>query len=149
LRGVKNSCLEEVDAVLKLKTNHPYFCQVQTQMLVSGMDYCEFIVWTEQDLFVQHITPCTEMWQSIEQKSAAFFKTVVLPEHVGKHFSNLTVIDNEPTHKAKILQKPKKSLSTQSTTSGLTNLTSSNKKKPIKNTAHLSGKCSPNKTSQN
>ena len=40
--------LEKVDGVLKLnlKTNHPYFYQVQTQMLVSGMDYCEFIVWT-------------------------------------------------------------------------------------------------------
>ena len=60
----------------------------------------------------------------------AFFKTVVLPELVGKHFSNLTVIDNEPTGKAKMSQKPKKSLSTQSTTSGLTNFTSSpNKRK--------------------
>ena len=127
-----NSCLEKVDGVLKLKTNHPYFYQVQTQSLVSGMDYCEFIVWTEQDLFDQRITPCTELQQSLEQKSAAFFKTVVLLELVGKHFSKLTVIDNEPRRKAKISQKPKKSLSTQSTTFGLTNLTSSNKEKTHK-----------------
>ena len=77
------------------------------------------------------------MWQSKEQKLVAFFKNVVLPELVGKHFSNLTVRDNEPTRKAKISQKPEKSLSTQSTTSGLTNLTSSTKKRPIKKTAHL------------
>ena len=28
----------------------------ETQMLVSGVDYCEFIVQTEQYLFVQRIT---------------------------------------------------------------------------------------------
>ncbi|KAK2138641.1 hypothetical protein LSH36_2687g00008, partial [Paralvinella palmiformis] len=55
IREGKNSCLKKVNGVLKLKTNHPYFYQVQTQMLVSSMDYCEFIVWTDQDLFGQRI----------------------------------------------------------------------------------------------
>ena len=58
IREGKNSCLKKVNGVLKLKTNHPYFYQVQTQMLVSSMDYCEFIVWADQDLFGQRIMPC-------------------------------------------------------------------------------------------
>ena len=54
----EGKCLKKVDGVLKLKTNNPYFYQVQTQMLFSSMDYCEFIVWTDQELFGQRILPC-------------------------------------------------------------------------------------------
>ena len=37
------------DGTVSLKSNHLYFYQVQTQMLVSGFQFCEFFVWTKRD----------------------------------------------------------------------------------------------------
>jgi len=32
-----------------LRKGHNYHYQVQTQMLVTGSEYCDFVVWTEQE----------------------------------------------------------------------------------------------------
>lgn len=48
----KNSdcCLELVNGSLRLKRAHAYYYQVQTQMGVCGVAYCDFVVWTPTEL---------------------------------------------------------------------------------------------------
>lgn len=38
-----------------LRKSHPYFRHIQEQMLVSGLDWCDFVVYAQEDLFVQRI----------------------------------------------------------------------------------------------
>ena len=46
----KNSYLYyQEDGTIFLKSNHPYFYQVQTQMLVTGFQFFDFLVWTNCD----------------------------------------------------------------------------------------------------
>ena len=80
-------CLENVDGKLSLKTNHQYYyqvikfiivdfiaavvynycmhinfiftLQVQAQLFCTGLSYCDFIVYTEKELHVEHIKPDT------------------------------------------------------------------------------------------
>ena len=38
----------------------PTYYQVQTQIFIYGVEYCDFVVWTTRDLFVQQILPDQE-----------------------------------------------------------------------------------------
>ena len=46
------------DGTLKLKRNQAYFYQVQMQIKFSQTQYCDFVVWKKDDLFVEHIFQC-------------------------------------------------------------------------------------------
>ncbi|KAJ8038812.1 hypothetical protein HOLleu_16347 [Holothuria leucospilota] len=54
----KSSCLEKMsDGVLKLKRDHTYAYQVQTQLGICEVDYADFVVWTSSDLHMERILP--------------------------------------------------------------------------------------------
>lgn len=80
-------CLKTVNNNLELSWSHQYFYQVQCQMLVTGKGFCDFIVWTEKDMFVERISIDTTIREQIVMKSKNFFKAVILPELVGKFYS--------------------------------------------------------------
>ena len=40
---------------LKLKHSHSYYWQVQGQLLLTGMEWCDFVVFAEEDVLVQRI----------------------------------------------------------------------------------------------
>jgi predicted phage-related endonuclease len=47
----------EVSDQIVLKESHIYFAQVQGQLMITGADFCDFVVYTFQDFFVQRILP--------------------------------------------------------------------------------------------
>lgn len=54
--GVKDPnyfCLEEIDGCLHFKRQHSYFFQVQTQMAVCGVSYCDFVAWNPTSLYIE------------------------------------------------------------------------------------------------
>ena len=70
-----------------LMSNHCYYYQVQTQLLVTGFKFCDFFVWTEKDTFRVD----TEIGADILSKTKPLFCNV--PELVGKYFTNSTNSD--------------------------------------------------------
>ena len=47
-------CLQrDPDGTLKLRKRHSYYYQVQHGMMVTGLKWCDFVVWTPAELFVQ------------------------------------------------------------------------------------------------
>ena len=71
-----------------LMSNHSYYYQVQTQLLVTGFKFCDFFVWTEKDTFLETIRVDTEIQADILSKTKSLFCNVLLPELVGKYFTN-------------------------------------------------------------
>ena len=61
-------------------SNHSYYYQVQTQLLVTGFKFCDFFVWTEKDTFPETIRVDTEIQADILSKSKPLFCNVLLPE---------------------------------------------------------------------
>lgn len=53
----KKLCVEKVGENVGIKETHPYWYQVQGQLLVTGAQFCDFVVYTRQDLFVLRIMP--------------------------------------------------------------------------------------------
>lgn len=83
-------CLSlQSDGEFVLKPGHPYYAQVQCQLLATKADYCDFVVWTTVDFLVVRVEPDAAFLQRAEEKAKAFFQRVVLPEMVAKHFTNI------------------------------------------------------------
>ncbi|XP_062588918.1 uncharacterized protein LOC134250551 isoform X2 [Saccostrea cucullata] len=55
VQQIPKFCLQENDGKFELQKNHDYFFQIQGQMMVSGATFCEFIVFTRKDIFVQNV----------------------------------------------------------------------------------------------
>ncbi|EDO26314.1 predicted protein [Nematostella vectensis] len=77
----KGFCLHMIEhGSIQLNTNHQYYHQVQCQLFGTDTAYCDFVVWTEEDLFCQRILPDEEFWNTNLPKAISFFKKGLLPE---------------------------------------------------------------------
>ena len=72
-------CLQPSDRKLKLSHNHAYYLQVQGQLTLCQRSYCDFIVWTECDLFVERVNLDTKAFEAIKPSLDNFFKVAILP----------------------------------------------------------------------
>ncbi|XP_034064746.1 uncharacterized protein LOC117541720 isoform X1 [Gymnodraco acuticeps] len=66
----------------KLKKSHAYYWQVQGQLLVSGMQWCDFVVWAQEDYLVQRIYTDPEVQRAIREKVDFFFYTY-MPKYLS------------------------------------------------------------------
>ncbi len=81
-------CLEKSDGSFRLKMKHKYFHQVQGQMAVTGMPWCDFVVWTPHGLHVERIFFDKAVWdQRMFPKLQKFFDDAMLPELVAPRYS--------------------------------------------------------------
>ena len=80
-------CLELIDGKMQLKSTHTFFYQVQAQLLVCEAKYCDFVVWSEKDLFIQRVLPDKSFTEQAMESITAFFKLGIMLELVGKWFS--------------------------------------------------------------
>ena len=80
------------DGTLHLKHQHSYFYQVQTQLFVSDLEYCDFCVCTFSDddtgLHIERIHKDQTFWDSCVAKVDVFTRTCILPELLGKWYSS-------------------------------------------------------------
>ena len=58
---------------MPLKTNHSYYYQIQTQMAVCGMLWCDFFVMTETDFHLETISFDKTFWESCKDLIDRFY----------------------------------------------------------------------------
>ncbi|KAK1885950.1 Exonuclease [Dissostichus eleginoides] len=73
--------------LMSLKLDHSYMYQVQAQMRVAEVMFCDFVVWTPQELFKQRIMFDGAFFDVAHSKVVNFFRTGILPELLGKWFT--------------------------------------------------------------
>jgi hypothetical protein len=76
--------LESTDQdTMNLNKNHNYYYQIQGQLNISGRSTCMFVVYTFEDMFVEHISVDQDMWRhSMVPKLKAFYECHYM-EHVA------------------------------------------------------------------
>ena len=47
---------------IRLKKDHEYMYQVQTQIHICDMEYADFVLWTQTDIQTQRIESDPTMW---------------------------------------------------------------------------------------
>lgn len=88
-------CLKkDSDGKLHLDHNHAYYYQVQTQLYVCNVDYCDFIVCTfssKDGLYVERITKDNTFWNECVQKAELLFHKCILPELLGNWYTRSSI----------------------------------------------------------
>ena len=55
--GAGKFCLEKQhDGKYQLKRDHAYYYQCQLQLFVTGHSFCDFVIWTKEELHIERIT---------------------------------------------------------------------------------------------
>ncbi|ROJ25243.1 hypothetical protein DPX16_20056 [Anabarilius grahami] len=91
--------LQMDNGFLTLKKSHAYYWQVQGQLLVSEMQWCDFMVWAQEDYFVQRIHSDTSMHKVIIEKVDYFYFYTYMHKYLSmKHLKSLV-----PKHNNSIL----------------------------------------------
>ena len=63
------------------------YVQVQCQLFCVKRAFCDFVLWTNEDIHIERIYPDEEFWISCIGKAEVIFKTAILPELLGNFFS--------------------------------------------------------------
>ena len=90
-------CLKMDNGELHLSHKHAYYYQVQTQMFVCNVNYCDFCVCTfpleeeESSPHIERITRDDEFWKDCLIKAKMFFTTCLLPELLGNWYTQPVV----------------------------------------------------------
>ena len=77
----------------EIKRNHPYFYQMQMQMLLTKRSYCDFFVWSKgkenSDKLIVRVDADISFQQELKAKLINVFEKVILPECITrKHDPN-------------------------------------------------------------
>ena len=67
---------------------HAYYFQIQAQMHIMEVDYCDFIVWNDNDIYIERVLPDIVFWDCVVPKAELFFRKCILPEVLGNFFLN-------------------------------------------------------------
>ena len=77
----KQFCLHrDEQGSLTLRTNHSYYTQVQGEMVIIGVEWCDFVVYTSGGLHVERLPSDFSFWQQLRAKLELFFCKHVLTE---------------------------------------------------------------------
>lgn len=98
----KKFCLKKQhDGSLLLNHDHAYYYQVQTQVFVCDVQYCDFCVCTfgdEDDLHIERIYRDIDFWNECILKAKEFFTICLLPELLGKWYTRPNIKSSESVH---------------------------------------------------
>ncbi|KAK3105286.1 hypothetical protein FSP39_021680 [Pinctada imbricata] len=59
IESIPRFCLCMIGDSVKLEETHAYYYQIQGQLMITGASFCDFVVFTRKDIFVQRIRPNT------------------------------------------------------------------------------------------
>lgn len=72
-----------------------YFLQVQTQMTVCNVAYCDFVEWTVEDIHIERVLRDETFWFQVLPRGTRLFVSAILPELLSRHFTRSTAPEEE------------------------------------------------------
>lgn len=83
----KHFCIENTDDGCGLKKDHEYHYQIQAQLFITRRKYCDFMVWSESNFYLQRIWPDADFFTEALQNVEAFYRSAILPELLAKTYT--------------------------------------------------------------
>ena len=75
----KNAYLKDMDGKIYLDKSHNYYYQMQGCLFVCNMDWCDFVVRTEKDIFIERVVRNNEFIGMMLARLAEFYTRFLLP----------------------------------------------------------------------
>ncbi|XP_070549356.1 uncharacterized protein [Ptychodera flava] len=73
------------NGALKLKTSHQYYYQIMGQMGISGLSWCDFVVWTPNGMRIERIRSNLQEFAEMKMKLDKFYFENYLPLFLTKN----------------------------------------------------------------
>ncbi|KAL1447539.1 hypothetical protein MTO96_044255, partial [Rhipicephalus appendiculatus] len=83
----KNSCLSDAEGLFKLQSSHAYYYQIQTQMTVCKVEFCDFVVWGPNVLHIERVRRDEQFCINIFARARQFFERIILPELFSRFYT--------------------------------------------------------------
>ena len=77
---LQSFCCKVEQGQLWLKENHDYYYQVQMQMAICNVLWCDFVVWSSAGMSVQRVHKNTSFWTKVSEKISHSYQTIVVPD---------------------------------------------------------------------
>ena len=75
------------DGSLYLPHDHVYYAQVQGEMAILGVEWCDFVVYSNEEIVIDRILANVDYWDHLSEKLEEFYVQHVIPEVLsGKIF---------------------------------------------------------------
>ena len=75
------------DGGLHLQHDHFYYAQVQGEIAILGVEWHDFVVYSNKAVAVDHILADLEYWNDLEQVLEDFYLHHVIPEILSRKIS--------------------------------------------------------------
>ena len=72
-------CLELANGKPQIKKTHRYYYQVQGQMALCGVKWCDFVLYTNKGLHIERVPFDDTVWDPLQQKLEVLYMTKFLP----------------------------------------------------------------------
>ena len=79
-KQLQQFCLVKENDIIMMKQKHPYFSQIQMQMGVTGLKFCDFVVWSSKETFVTRVRFDDTFWLIMKEKLLTFHHSYLCPE---------------------------------------------------------------------
>ena len=76
----KNFFLDKLNGKITLKRTHNYFYQIQGCMATLNVRWCDIVVFTNVDLYIERIYFDNEFWQKVVPELSSFYSEYMLRE---------------------------------------------------------------------
>lgn len=83
---------------LCLPKTHRYYYQIQGQLHVTGRMFCDLVVWSPTDAFIQRIPKDTDFWKTIQPRLKEFYYGYLLPEIIDPRERRHMALRDAPFH---------------------------------------------------
>lgn len=76
---------KDIDGQLHLSHNHAYYAQVQGEIAILNVEWCDFVVFSKGKVVVDRILADLDYWDNLQEKMEQFYLHHVVPELLSKH----------------------------------------------------------------
>lgn len=90
LTSKPNNILNKQETGYSIEETHEFFYQIQLQIHLVELEYCDFIIWSPNEILPLRIYPDIDFWNEAFEKASTFHKSVVMPELLGKFYTKNT-----------------------------------------------------------
>lgn len=82
-----NHILNKIGDKYFLEENHEFYYQIQLQIHLIGLKYCDLIIWSPNTFLIITINADLDFWKESLKRAQTFHENVIMPELLGKFFT--------------------------------------------------------------
>ncbi|XP_076841900.1 uncharacterized protein LOC143486017 isoform X2 [Brachyhypopomus gauderio] len=75
--------LKVAQGLHKMKESHCYYWQIQCQLLITGMQWCDLVICAHDDIFVQRVYRDSSVLEEVKRRCDMFFFNICMPKYLS------------------------------------------------------------------